>query len=318
MRTRKWFYPLLGLLLLLIVGCSPKGPPPPQPVLAARDRYAESIDVPIAEVQVVEHEQVTWDNSCMEMGPVAGNPCRDEETPGWRIIMEVNNQQKEVRANGSGMIVRWEGQPVRPVDVNLTPGVTPQITLDPLAGVTVEQELMLYESGVDLFEASPEHVRVRLNGYPLQDTQFEPHMRIYQVSKMEAVRGNVEQLILEHRQVLAALPDVERGSLPFVPMIQASQVFYAKPKLLSFQGGEGYRFLTEYGGEDIPITDENLFYAYQGLTEDDNYWVTAFLPVAAVEDARGSVKALNEAPTSAFTPNLDELDAMIQSIAIEQ
>jgi hypothetical protein len=317
MYIRKWLVPLLGALLILVVGCNAEDDLPPQPVLAARDRYAESIDVPSVEVQVVDYEQATWDNSCLELGPIAGVPCEEEETPGWRAVLEANDQQQEVRVNESGTIVRWEGQPVLPVDADLTPQPKVRVSIDPIAGVTIAQELMPYEAELGMFDVTPQHQRITLNDYPLENTEFQAHLRIYEVAALEAVRENVEQLILEHEQVVVAIPDLERGSLPFVPMILAGQVFYAQPKVLSFQGGDGYRFLTEYGGEDIPITDENLFYAYQGLTEDDNYFVTAFLPVTASEEAKASVEALNEAAASSFTPDLGELDAMIESIALQ-
>ncbi|MDO9120323.1 MAG: hypothetical protein Q7U31_00960, partial [Anaerolineaceae bacterium] len=126
------------------------------------------------------------------------------------------------------------------------------------------------------------------------------------------------------------------------------QVFKAQVKYLDFQNGQGVRFLTEYAQYYAPVNNDDLFYAYQGITDDGKYWVSAILPINAaylqaaydsVNVPDGGIPApalndnpnysaemdayyplmlnlLNTTPDASFTPGLDCLDQYIQSLQI--
>jgi hypothetical protein len=136
---------------------------------------------------------------------------------------------------------------------------------------------------------------------------------------MEAVRGNIEQVLLEYQQILAAVPDVERESLIFLPLIETDQELYARPQVVEFQNGQGYRFVAYYGEVDDEdrVPAGGLFYAYQGVTEDDNHAVVAFLPVSLTDGEELDLAAIESADPSDFTPDLETLDEMIASISLE-
>jgi hypothetical protein len=288
-------------------------------VLEARNRFAEVRDVPASNVDIVEYEQVDWPDSCLGVEP-RGEPCTEETTPGWRAVVELNGEEHELRAGEAGVIVRWEGQPPLPTEVDLTPEPEVNVVLTPIEGVSAEQEFVPYQAEpLEQFEAEPQHIRVMLTGYPVENDSFAAQLRVYELAAMEAVRGNIEQVLLEYQQILAAVPDVERESLIFLPLIETDQELYARPQVVEFQNGQGYRFVAYYGEVDDEdrVPAGGLFYAYQGVTEDDNHAVVAFLPVSLTDGEELDLAAIESADPSDFTPDLETLDEMIASISLE-
>lgn len=69
--------------------------------------------------------------------------------------------------------------------------------------------------------------------------------------------------------------------LPLVPLYDAEQAFHAKAKTINFQNGKGLIFLTQITHEATIIHNEDLEYIFQGLTEDDRYFIYAQFPVSA-------------------------------------
>jgi hypothetical protein len=136
-------------------------------------------------------------------------------------------------------------------------------------------------------------------------------------------------------------------SIPFLPVFNAAQVFRARLGYLPFQNGEGVRFLTEYAQYYAPVNNYDLFYAYQGLTADGKYWISAIFPVNApwLQETWNSTEVpvdgvaapgmdsanlqadmdayyvtmldrLNTAQAESFTPSTLCLDHFIQSLNI--
>jgi len=113
-----------------------------------------------------------------------------------------------------------------------------------------------------------------------------------------------------------------------------------------FRNGQGVRLLTEYAQYAAPVNNNELIYQFEGLTNDMKYYVIAILPVTVpglAEDAKpdaavpaggvpfpdinsanpdfpgyyGKVKQMLEGlQPGAFTPSLDQLDALIASMNI--
>jgi hypothetical protein len=57
-----------------------------------------------------------------------------------------------------------------------------------------------------------------------------------------------------------------RGELPFLPLPFAGQVLSAAVKYLDFPGGRGVRYLVAYSQDVSPLSREQVFYTFQGLT----------------------------------------------------
>ena len=183
----------------------------------------------------------------------------------------------------------------------------------------------------------PEHYSFEFGGYPLQDTFHEPRILIYPIQDYAAVNPPAGDIALELDEILRE-SRVNETPLPFLPMWNAAQVFVARSNILPFGSGQGIRYLTCYAQAALPIDNFCLFYTYQGLTRDGKYYISAIFPVnlAALEQAevKGQFKQdfqgedyqaylsyisslLNDARAEDFTPNLNDLDGLVESMVVE-
>jgi hypothetical protein len=113
--------------------------------------------------------------------------------------------------------------------------------------------------------------------------------------------------------------------------------------MIPFQNGKGIRTLTQYAQYFAPVNNNELFYQFEGLTDDNKYYVIAVLPVTAPilpenENPEASVpeggvtiptdiglnniyyisvtEKLNSIAPDEYSPSLNTLDALIQSILV--
>jgi putative hemolysin len=192
---------------------------------------------------------------------------------------------------------------------------------------------------------TPEHVKFSFEGYPLADTLHHPQIHVYPVAEFEASSAVAADAIAGLRDLLAAPPadpmaaDYGPAGIPFLPLFNAAQVFHTQVEFLDFQNGSGVRFLTQYDQAYLPINNNELFYTFQGLTDDGTYYVAAIFPVSnpglpadssglnednyeafieGFQEYLGDIASnLNAQDAASFTPSLDSLDALVQSIRAE-
>lgn len=190
----------------------------------------------------------------------------------------------------------------------------------------------------------PAHVRFNFNGYVPGETFHEPRIYVYPVGEFEASSAGAADIIARQRQFLADRPEIAPGEgfgsigIPFLPLFNAGQMMRAHVAYLDFQNGTGVRFLTQYAQAFVPINNEELFYTFQGLTDDGNFYVAAVLPVSnpilpadglavpggdyeafanTFETYIGDIEQqLDAQDPSSFTPDLLLLDAMIESLEV--
>jgi hypothetical protein len=213
--------------------------------------------------------------------------------------------------------------------------------LDPslASGVTCETIPAVPETGdVSPWEVGPEHVRITFEDYVLPQTFHVPRIYVYPVAEYESLQAQAAQLIAELEAFLASPPQTFDETIPFLPPFNAAQFFRTQVRYVSFQDGTGVRFLTLYGQALRVINNYELFYTFQGLTQDGAFYAAAVLPVshpslpedgeippdqldtfaetfeAYLETSEQSLEV--EVPAS-FTPDLALLDAMIQSLEVQ-
>ena len=140
--------------------------------------------------------------------------------------------------------------------------------------------------------------------------------------------------------------NISNEQLPVLPFLNEIQTFAAKIQVMPFQNGQGVRFLTEYGQSATSANNQDLFYQFQGLTDDGMDYITAVLPITSTDlsesndpaaavpmggvdfptmgdpnaDWEGYYTAvtelLNATPLENFYPAIDQLDALIKSIQV--
>jgi len=247
--------------------------------------------------------------------------------------------------------------PVTPTEAPVTEPPAP--TENPLTANVICNELSLYldpalasgyvcetipESPYEM-ETYPEHTKVTLQGYALSDKFFEPQILVYPVARYtELLPDVIPGRVTELQGLIAGGPAPVFGtsfsdSLPFLPTFNAAQVFFIGYQVVPFQNGGGIRYMTEYAQYAAPVNNTDLFYTYQGLTPDGQYWISAILPINnsilpadAVNPPGGmtwedftngyetyitdTLNQLNAQPPESYTPTLAALDALVSSITV--
>lgn len=203
------------------------------------------------------------------------------------------------------------------------------------------------EGEVAPWEVTPGHVQLKLEGYALQTTAHEAQIYVYPAQGYAEMYSPAFESIHRLNNVLydPSAP-VDDSGLPGVPFFNAAQVFASNIQVIPFENGRGVRFLTEYAQYPASINNHGLFYHFQGLTVDGDYYIVAILPIrvpvlAETSDAGAVLPAggvpypyfanpeadmqayydaitnlLNTASPDSFTPTIIQLDSLIQSIRI--
>lgn len=163
----------------------------------------------------------------------------------------------------------------------------------------------------------------------------EPGIRVFRVEDLEQVND------LYKAGVAAREP---------MPLINTARTLRVQERPLSFQNGKGIRALVHYTLEPVPLNNRDLFYSYQGVTDDGRFYVSATFPVRssilpatstdrfpdgpanaptnpaqmveytdAVERFNaGATEQLEQLEMNDFSPNLRSLDAIIRSLVARE
>ncbi len=195
-------------------------------------------------------------------------------------------------------------------------------------------------------QPAPEYVEFTFDDSHGSDTtQFiKANIGIYPVDAYSAVNDLAKQRLDTLKTLLAQKPaTITAQEIPDLPPVNAGQVFHSNVKYLTFDKGTGIRFLTTYAQAVAAITNEQLLYQFVGLSDDGKTLISATFPVKSgqladkFEDDKNFpditspqasqlfdayvkqvISKLEAAPSSDFKPNLDDLDTLLQSIALVQ
>lgn len=188
------------------------------------------------------------------------------------------------------------------------------------------------------WEILPQYVRISLSGYPLSETSLSPIIAVYPVDRYRELSEHAGGIIDGLEEMLAqkaAAPD----PIPALPIVNAGQVFHSNLEWMNFGNGSGVRFLTIYAQYPAPVNNQDLFYNFQGLTDDGRYAVSISMPVnhpslpaspsvfsqsemeAIINDYDGyrseMAAELSARSGGEFTPDLAKLDALVASLEVK-
>jgi hypothetical protein len=193
-----------------------------------------------------------------------------------------------------------------------------------------------------MFGSMPGYTRFDFIGYPEISTYQWPRLLVVSIDQFPGSDTISDQVLAEVQNFLNAGAPLSSGmalnqiNIPTYPPINAAQVFVVQPTYLDFAAGSGVRFVTYYAQDASPITNQNLIYQFQGLSEDGRYLIAGQFPVSAAilpdnfdvladfdYDAfienydtymEETVTALDDMPAEDFTPPLPLLDDLVASI----
>lgn len=127
----------------------------------------------------------------------------------------------------------------------------------------------------------------------------------------------------------------ESKEMPVLPWADVGQPFNKKIRYLAFHNGSGVAWLTQWTIESTPLNNAQLWYVFQGLTQDGVHYVAAqfhiahpSLPATAqVKDwpafekrypayLAKATREIAAQPDDSFQPPLSKLRAMFNSIEV--
>jgi putative hemolysin len=106
-----------------------------------------------------------------------------------------------------------------------------------------------------------------------------PQIVVYPATAYSAMHPLARTQIEQLQAMLAAQPSTPGGTMPYLPLHNAAQVFHSQLAYLAFTNGAGVRYVTAFSQDASPVTNQHLIYTFQGLTNDGQYYVAAFFPV---------------------------------------
>lgn len=169
---------------------------------------------------------------------------------------------------------------------------------------------------------APEHIAFGFNGGTVSQevSPFEPQLRVYPTEGLQALDPVIAQEVLALKTLLQVKPSAFNEPVPVFPPFNAQQALHPQLKYLTFKNGEGVRFVTFYEQDPAPITNDGLFYTFQGLSSDGKYYVSAFYPVKTdkLPNAYKDVEIKDfDAWAKQFPQYLEETDAMLNGLGPE-
>jgi hypothetical protein len=262
------------------------------------------------------------------------------------LMLACNLPGQETPVPGTGM----------PPAATETPALmeTPTITMTPTIETNVQcNELSFYldpalasghncetvpeNTEVDPWQ-TPEYTAVTLSGYVLPDQPFFQRIHVYRLAEFLTLRPQASASVDSLKALIAGgAPGPD--ALPVLDLFGAAQIFHAQYQVVSFASGSGIRFISEYAQFYAPINNNDMFLIFQGLTSDEQYYISAVLRISnpilpanadnppgglSWEDFGNQYAAyvadittqLNAQSEASFIPSITLLDTLIQSITI--
>ena len=107
--------------------------------------------------------------------------------------------------------------------------------------------------------------------------------------------------------------------MPFLPYQANEPTMKILPAKIDFANGTGIRYVTSFEETLSTNIDTNLYYTWQGLSDDGLYYISAVFPLINVmlNGQPASSLSSDQINGSDFQPSLNELDFYIRSIVIE-
>ena len=195
-------------------------------------------------------------------------------------------------------------------------------------------------SGEGAFIEYPEHKLLSFDDYLLTGTFLSPIIQVFPLDEYLVLSDHAKETI-ETLKIITAEKTITGNltELPYLPWPNASQQFYANPEFIESETASGLRYLTQYVQDVGPVTNQGLFYTYQGITADQKYYISAVFPVnhaelpldwddyftssgtdyeSFAENYSGyldlTVQMLDESCADEFKPSLQLLDEIIKSL----
>ena len=223
-----------------------------------------------------------------------------------------------------------------------------RFNVDPALATSIWPEVIParpIQEGEPFWYASPEHIRFTFaNPHMLPrrsrmgiNLAAEAQILVYPLAKLVEIEPWGPSRIEALQSLLVEKGPIPDGELPLLPVINAAQMFHTQAQYLEFGNIQGIRFISQHTQEARPIMlSQEIFYTFQGFTDDNAYYVAAFFPLTTailpdkieVDDwdafhtnydnyLSETTADLDQLSPGEFTPDIKLLDAVIASLRLE-
>jgi hypothetical protein len=189
----------------------------------------------------------------------------------------------------------------------------------------------------------PDHTMLIFENYIHLEAFTTPVLMLFSPAGYSEILEDAATQVSALEGYVSGKTDLENAEeLPFLPVWNAAQHFHSNAEFLQFKNGSGLRYLTQYVQDMSPIINESLFYTFQGITGDGNFYISITMPVTHpdlpdrwedfFEDNDGNIEAYGESyqvyleeaikmldgtEDKEFTPSLQMLDDIVKSLMVE-
>ncbi len=170
------------------------------------------------------------------------------------------------------------------------------------------------------------NIAIYLADYENTTTSIAPQITFYKIDDL----GKTSLDLLDMSMALSdMLNNINSGyttlenvysETPFLPYQVNDRLMTILPRMLTFENGSGIRFVTTW--QDAIFADAsmmNLYYTFQGLSADGQYYISAVFPIESAS-LNGQLTAdvdWNSVDGGDFSPLLENMDYYISSLVIE-
>jgi hypothetical protein len=216
--------------------------------------------------------------------------------------------------------------------IDVTFEIEPEV--EGMGGLIPIRQWLTFEQGDD----KPRFPRYRLTVAPVADFR-ENEMRhgIEAIDELQALLETIPEFNAPILESVTPGKSPEPLSFPDDPFILGTKrILIALPHYVEMENGRGIAFITMYGQDIFPVTNESLFYNFIGLTDNERYLISFEYPIRSdmlTDSMQGFVSApdwdenypayiqqetvsLNTMSSGDWQPTIDELDTIINSIYI--
>lgn len=180
--------------------------------------------------------------------------------------------------------------------------VVPECMGNSISGRIVPEKVPCSDEGPGRYsDCNPEYRQIVLTNYPLTEKLWEPTISVYPIDDYDLLIGSglvrnwatgIQWIVANNQPPTDQIYPFH--NVPMLPFVSLGEMVSAQGSIIKFQNGGGGGFLLDLSEDYAPVNNYELFYTFQGVTEDGKYWISAILPV--------NVPYLQDTPTSGTVP----------------
>lgn len=159
-------------------------------------------------------------------------------------------------------------------------------------------------------EPVPKHITLFLKNYSVE-SQFGVEVNIYLWKDMfpfaEQRRISLENVINDQASPQDYLDSID---------LFGAEDIKVRPQKIDFQNGSGISYLYYWGvGPGVPVSNDRLIYTFDGLTDDNKYFVRVTLPVKVpfLDDSIDLSQPISSAPPGVIAyPDYENFESVVE------